>query len=127
MEGLFNFIKESRTKSSMVHIPGKLDWVFKSNEYGINEKVSCKGWSKIFNDEVIAFWSPESDWIPYLYISGLNRGETNWALVSNDASITSPETFLKVALDRWDDYLAEGATVPELEKIDVPDVVRRWV
>ena len=126
MKSLSEFVSESMNKSSFEKLAGKLEWTFKSKDYAMNEKVSAKNWYACENGEIVAFWSPESEWIPYFYISERNRGEINWALVSNDDSIQDPASFCKNVMEKWMDYCLEQATVPELDTIKVPDIAEDY-
>lgn len=113
--------------SKYAPIKGNLKWKFSSKDYGVEEDVNCGDWYVGTNDECIVFWSPKSSWMLYVYFSEVKANKPNWALVSMDSSLTDPAAVLAKALEKWDDYRAEGATVPELDSIDVPTEVQKIV
>lgn len=114
-------------KSKFAPIKGKLTWSFTSNEYGVNDNINCDGWYVGVNEDCIVFWSPKSAWMYYVYISEVKANHTNWALASMDTSLTDPTAVLTKVLEKWDDYRAESATVPELDSIVVPAVVQKII
>lgn len=127
MKNLKEYLNESLNKSSFKKINGKLDWMFKSSDYGVDEKISANNWSMCTNGEIIAFFSPDSNWVPYFYASEKDRGNINWALVGNDMSISDPAAFCKNVLEDWDTYCMENATVPELEKVEIPGAIYKYI
>lgn len=51
--------------------------------------------------------------------------EFAWSLVGMDKSLTDPSAVCTKILDHFDDYCGNIATIPELDKIDIPANTRR--
>lgn len=105
---------------------GRLEWKFKSKDYKIDENIKCDDWNAGFtkNNACLVFWSPKCTWMPYVYLSEVKAGKTNWALVSYDDKTI--DVIAKVLTD-FDEYRMESATVPELDSIVVPKDVEHML
>lgn len=135
MKSLYDYLNEALNesvkwegksgKSKFAPIKGNLKWKFSAKDYGVDEEASCGDWFVGMNEECVIFWSPKSAWMPYFYISEAKANKLNWALVGMDSSLTDPAAVLAKALEKWDDFRAEQATVPELDSIDVPSEVQK--
>lgn len=114
-------------KSKFSKISGKLRWTLKSKEYGVDEDINCDDWYVGTNNEQIIFWSPKSTWMPYVFVSEIDSNKLNWALVGMDQSLTDPSAVCSKILDKFLDYAGEVATVPEMDKISVPNEAERII
>jgi len=113
MKSLTEFIAES-LKAKFTKINGSVSLSVKSSDYGVNYKVVCDNWYAGWNDMIVMFWSPKSEWAIYFYISEPDT----WALLGMDQSIEDPASFCKQAIDDYR-YAMEHATVPEVDSISV--------
>lgn len=114
MKSLQEFITES-LKAKFIKIAGSVKLSVKSKEYGVDYKVECDNWYAGWNDSIVAFWSPKSEWVIYFYVSEPDT----IALMSMDQSIEDPASFCKQAIDDYNGYAMEQATVPEVDSISI--------
>ena len=113
------FITES-LKAKFTKINGDAKLAVRNKEYGVEYKAECGNWYAGWNDSIVAFWSPECDWIVYFFI-----GEPhNIALMGMDRTIEDPATVCKEVVDGYDGYAMDHATVPEVDSItfENPDI-----
>lgn len=136
MKPLTEFINESlkwndwkiaSKTSKYIAIEGRPHWSFQSKEYRMHEDVKCGNWYAGTNGTILIFWSPESTWMPYVYIQEVENDKTNWALVEMDKSLTDPSAVCTKILDHFDDYCGNVGTISELDKIDIPANARRML
>jgi len=119
MKSLEEFITESlRSKFTKINCDAKL--AVKSKEYSVDYKVECDNWYAGWNDSIVAFWSPDCDWIVYFFTGEPN----NIALMGMDRTIQDPATVCKCAIDNYYRYGMDHATVPEVDSIifENPDI-----
>ena len=131
--------KESLKNIELNSIPGKLKWTFtlmKDDARSLEKddiSISCNDWYYSCVDDIIVFWSPKFEWIPYIFIDEVRKNKTNWALVGNDGKIDnennhfvlniSVDDFKKNVLSDFQEYCTNNATIPELKHADIPQVV----
>ena len=56
--------------------------------------------------------------MPYFYIEEVRGDKINWAVASRNYKELND--VLKESIGRWDDYLIDAATVPEVDYIKIP-------
>lgn len=119
MKSLEEFITES-LKAKFTKIDGNAKLAVKSKEYGVDYKVECGNWYAGWNDSIVAFWSPDCDWIVYFFISEPHV----IALMGMDRAVDDPATICKWAVDNYRSYAMDYATVPEVDSItfENPDI-----
>ena len=114
MKSLQEFITES-LKAKFTKINGNVKLAIKSKDYDIDYNIECDNWYAGWNDSIVAFWSPKAEWVIYFYISEPDT----IALMSMDQSIEDPASFCKQAIDDYDNYAIDCATIPEVDSISV--------
>lgn len=72
--------------------------------------VRSSQWNKTVTDTVIAFWTPDSEWIFYQY-----NGSGDWAAV---ASGMKSSQYNKEMFNDFEELLMDGVTIPELLGVD---------
>lgn len=130
MKPLFEYMMEAMKPANWNDIipMGRLDWKFKSKDYGVDENIKCDDWNAGFggtdDDQILLFWSPKSSWMIYVYLNEVRKNHTNWALVSLECK---PAEVPSKVLFNFTNYCMEAATVPELDTISVPKEVEKMI
>jgi hypothetical protein len=99
-------------------IKGEFTFEFESREPDVEYNVSCDKWYVAVIERNVIFWSEYSDWMPYFYIEEVRGDKINWAVASRNYKELND--VLKESIGRWDDYLIDAATVPEVDYIKIP-------
>ena len=118
MQELSEFLLESlniKTKK----LSGTKKVEFTNNEMSIDFSVESDRWNLTTfktkdGDAYRAYWSVDSAWILYV-----KDGSTDWAAVA-PADI-KPVKFSDRMFNNFDQLLADGATIPTFDEIDVDD------
>lgn len=110
-----------------IKLDGKLVWELRSKEYEFDETVIGDDWYMArFNNDIlgdsILFWSPSNEWMIYCYVW---KGHIEWAasgvgdidFFEND--FKNPENVMKTVLGDFEGWLADSATIPELDDSSV--------
>lgn len=116
------------TPGKIIPLKGRLEWKFKSKDYGVDEHANCDGWNAGFcksnGDCILIFWSPNTTWMPYVYVDEALKNKINWALVSRECEANEVSS---IVLANFDGYCADAATVPELDTVEVPKEAQKLV
>lgn len=119
MQGLSEFLLESlniKTKK----LSGMKKVGFVNNEMSVDFHVESDRWNLTTfktkdGDTYRAYWSVDSEWILYI-----KDGSKDWAAFA-PADI-KPAKFNDRMFNNFDQLLADGATIPTFDEIDVDDL-----
>ena len=111
---------------------GTLHWEFKSTDSNIDELVTCSSWYVAKWDTIFVFWSPENTWMICTDISESGNCGTDsfWYLVSGDhqyINYKDPKEVCRKVFYNWEKYLANSATIFDLDFISIPLHIRNII
>ena len=88
-----------------------------NKEMDFNYKISSDKWNLTtfkdeYGDKILAYWSPDSEWIFYKN----DDGAWNWAAAA--PSDIQPKDFSEAMFNDWDNLCLQGATIPEFDEFN---------
>lgn len=116
MKKLTSYIMESLSiKTKKISGTKKVDCSYE--DMGFEYKVSSSKWNLTtfkdeYGDKILAYWSPDSEWIFYKK----DDGTWNWAAAA--PGDIKPKDFSEAMFNNWDDLLMNGATIPEFDEFN---------